>query len=592
MGEAVYTRVTILVTTPEAHRYLYEIGAQRVLIGRGGDCAIGLAGAEVSRHHAELEVSGNALTIRDLASTNGTVVNDAPIGSAAVTFGAGDIVQIGGFILRHATAEDAASAQFDTMPLVRDADASAETVVASVPAHGAETVVRDDTVVSEEERFNAFVPVVVHERERHLTIREHDQVTTRTLPLHTCTIGRGSANDVMLSDPRTSQAHARLLWQEGEHYVEDLSSTNGTHVNGVLVDTPIRLRDGDVIRIGNATLHYAADDLVGGSANSRRRPVVLIPGLGGSELWMGETCLWPNLRRLLKTPELELLEEWLQPLRVGQMVREPAVIPGLARSDSFARVVTYLVEELGYQPDDDFIEFPYDWRADNAASARHLTERLIAWRTGRSDPSEKVTIIAHSMGGLVARAALNDPVVADACERCIFLGTPHQGSVSALAAVLEGSSALSLRLAFGKVTNLALQLDAFYQLVPTYPCATFEDGQAFSPFEERSWLPASRWSKLDDAARFHESLDRTAASPQTTCIFGYGQKTLEKLVVARDGDRLFRKEEIHTDSGDGIVAERSAVLSAAEIHPIDQHHGALFSDPDVLRRIRYELIER
>jgi len=70
--------------------------------------------------------------------------------------------------------------------------------------------------------------------------------------------------------------------------------------------------------------------------------------------------------------------------------------------------------------------FPYDWRVDNNLTAELLKEkiRLVKEITGAS----KVDIIAHSMGGLVARSYVESSDYQNDIDQVIFLGTPHKGS--------------------------------------------------------------------------------------------------------------------------------------------------------------------
>ncbi|MFH1583327.1 MAG: alpha/beta fold hydrolase, partial [Candidatus Falkowbacteria bacterium] len=70
--------------------------------------------------------------------------------------------------------------------------------------------------------------------------------------------------------------------------------------------------------------------------------------------------------------------------------------------------------------------FPYDWRVDNNITADLLKAKinLVKEITGR----DKVDIIAHSMGGLVARSYVEGDDYQNDIDQIIFLGTPHQGS--------------------------------------------------------------------------------------------------------------------------------------------------------------------
>jgi hypothetical protein len=65
------------------------------------------------------------------------------------------------------------------------------------------------------------------------------------------TVGRGAGCAIVLGeDTYVSQLHARLFQQNGEGYIEDLGSTNGTYVNGKLISGATRLRRGDQVQVG------------------------------------------------------------------------------------------------------------------------------------------------------------------------------------------------------------------------------------------------------------------------------------------------------------------------------------------------------
>jgi hypothetical protein len=61
------------------------------------------------------------------------------------------------------------------------------------------------------------------------------------------TIGRESNNDIVISEVEISRKHARLLRQPGGYLIEDLGSTNGTHVNGERLIGPHSLQVGEEI---------------------------------------------------------------------------------------------------------------------------------------------------------------------------------------------------------------------------------------------------------------------------------------------------------------------------------------------------------
>lgn len=69
------------------------------------------------------------------------------------------------------------------------------------------------------------------------------------------TVGRAGGCGVLLADDTfVSQLHARLFRREGDLYVEDLGSTNGTYLNKKKVGAPVLVRKGDKIQFGRTTM--------------------------------------------------------------------------------------------------------------------------------------------------------------------------------------------------------------------------------------------------------------------------------------------------------------------------------------------------
>lgn len=76
------------------------------------------------------------------------------------------------------------------------------------------------------------------------------------------TIGRGADCELRIDDNLASRAHARLESAAGGqlYCINDLGSTNGTFVNGQIVEDPYVLRDGDKIRVGRHVFKFALLD--------------------------------------------------------------------------------------------------------------------------------------------------------------------------------------------------------------------------------------------------------------------------------------------------------------------------------------------
>jgi pSer/pThr/pTyr-binding forkhead associated (FHA) protein/tetratricopeptide (TPR) repeat protein len=82
---------------------------------------------------------------------------------------------------------------------------------------------------------------------------EDDEGKTVVVPLirDEITIGRQEGNTIRLSEQNVSRRHARLVRRQGALLLEDLSSYNGTKLNGAVLSASAPLKDGDVILIGD-----------------------------------------------------------------------------------------------------------------------------------------------------------------------------------------------------------------------------------------------------------------------------------------------------------------------------------------------------
>jgi len=69
------------------------------------------------------------------------------------------------------------------------------------------------------------------------------------------TVGRAGGCGVLLdADTFVSQIHARVFRRDGDLFVEDLGSTNGTYLNKKKVSAPVVMRKGDRVQFGRTTL--------------------------------------------------------------------------------------------------------------------------------------------------------------------------------------------------------------------------------------------------------------------------------------------------------------------------------------------------
>lgn len=139
--------------------------------------------------------------------------------------------------------------------------------------------------------------------------------------------------------------------------------------------------------------------LLGLSAQAATDGIVIVPGFAGS--WnlkvFGDISNNP-------TPDLT---NWSFP-------------PGAHEYDA---LITTLKDAVG--ADNVTVAF-YDWRRPIPEIAENYIKPAIEQAAARS-PTGKVDVVAHSMGGLVARAFIQGDDYADEVEQFITLGTPHYG---------------------------------------------------------------------------------------------------------------------------------------------------------------------
>ena len=156
--------------------------------------------------------------------------------------------------------------------------------------------------------------------------------------------------------------------------------------------------------------------------------------------------------------------------------------------------------------------FAYDWRQDNVQSARELHALIEQVQHDYADPALRVDLVAHSMGGLIARYYLRfgtrdvldgslQQVTMDGSahvRKLVLLGTPNLGSISSLHAFLSGEPVGLRRI--GPAT-LATMPSA-YQLFP-HPLVNWLVDAEGRPhyddlFEVETWA-RHRWSIFDPA---------------------------------------------------------------------------------------------
>jgi pSer/pThr/pTyr-binding forkhead associated (FHA) protein len=104
----------------------------------------------------------------------------------------------------------------------------------------------------------AIVTTETNRPHAHLVVLDCEPDTLAvgsTFPLQPVTsIGRSPANTIPIHDTYTSGHHSLLAWREGQWWLEDQGSRNGTLLNDARISTPTIVNTGDIIGIGQTRL--------------------------------------------------------------------------------------------------------------------------------------------------------------------------------------------------------------------------------------------------------------------------------------------------------------------------------------------------
>lgn len=345
-----------------------------------------------------------------------------------------------------------------------------------------------------------------------------------------------------------------------------------------------------------------------------KRPVIVIPGILGSNIINRRTgeVVWPSAFRsdvdglsLPTTADLPNNRDDLVASRIVEAARLAKIAPEVYVYHHLLRALEdyggYREGDWANPPEggdqDTFYVFAYDWRRDNVESARLLVKHIEALKLKLGRPDLRFNIVAHSMGGLVARYAAmygdrdlppegTAPSLnwagAEFVNKIFMFGTPNAGSTEAFAVLLEGYSVTEgLRRRVHLLNKLSredvMTAPSIYQLLPHAGAVRFLDRDLrplsvdlYDPVVWRRYgwsaandpefrasyergaargleAPTTRGTLADldayfdavltRARRFHEALDAQGAVEAPVKLFAFGgdcEETLSAPVIMQD----------------------------------------------------------
>ncbi|MES2101642.1 MAG: CHAT domain-containing protein [Pseudomonadota bacterium] len=327
-----------------------------------------------------------------------------------------------------------------------------------------------------------------------------------------------------------------------------------------------------------------------------RPAVIVLPGILGSNLKLDGKRIWLGFRFVNGLKKLA----W-DPATAARV--EPDGPIGLSYDD--------LIERLA--DTHEVIPFAYDWRRPIEDEARRLAVEIDARLAERSASQQPVRILAHSMGGLVARTLrLEKPdtwkrMMARDGARLLMLGTPNGGSWAPMQTLSGddtfGNALVAVGSLFdnGGVRRMMAAMPGFLQLQAGLldPALGLDKEATWSKLAaddmaalvDRSvWHDEGRqktiyeWfappqAVLDQAVALRRRLDAQVADLGTDAqkmllVIGHAEFTPAGYTVGVDGLEYLNAP----DDGDGRVPLASALLPGVRTWKLDAEHGKL---PDV-----------
>jgi pimeloyl-ACP methyl ester carboxylesterase len=318
------------------------------------------------------------------------------------------------------------------------------------------------------------------------------------------------------------------------------------------------------------------------------KPVVfVIPGIMGSELQVGDDHVW------LDVPDLIF----------GGFKQLHIEAANVRATQVFARYYGDLIQFLAQTHK--VLPFPYDWRLAVEKEADRLAQDLwIEYGAARQN-NKPVRIVAHSMGGLVARAmiARHESLWREICSipgaRLVMLGTPNGGS-HCITELLVGQSSTLRMLALLDITlsneELLAIISRFPGVLAMLPKDHREDyfsAQTWKDYHDKAggaWvLPGE--ADLAVARELRQLLDNSSLDPSIAVyVAGSANVTPAEMYL----DRTKGKPGIRflaTTRGDGRVTWDSGIPVGVPTWYMNAEHGDLAAREDAFPALQ-ELLEQ
>ena len=322
--------------------------------------------------------------------------------------------------------------------------------------------------------------------------------------------------------------------------------------------------------------------------------VVFLHGITGSDLAVVDAKgdvdgIWVNAPRLILGRIAQLRLD-----ATGNKEADPTctVRPTGINKKYYAKAVLSLRARWNVEP------YAYDWRKDVDVASDGLAELI-----KEKFPKQPVHLVAHSMGGLVARNFIRrQPKLWDEMQgtdliaggRLIMLGTPNYGSY-AIPPVFTGSdqmmdllATLDLRHNMAELLDITNTFLGSYMLLPA-PSKLSSTLQGI--YQRETWGSAPNISQAHLSRTYQFFQDLEAGPPtidprRMAYVAGCRRATFTGMTIVAPGEFEYRLSY----DGDGRVPHDLGLLKDVTTYFVDEVHGDLARNEEVLRAVD-ELLE-
>lgn len=233
--------------------------------------------------------------------------------------------------------------------------------------------------------------------------------------------------------------------------------------------------------LGNG--EYIYFDAIGENPISDKIPVLIVPGITGTDLIQGSNLLWADLPKMILSPS----DDFMDVLQFNSNLT--SLNSDLISGEIFGKkTVNLIVGELsvfdytfglrqdlisqGYAEGENLFTFPYDWRygvsgeyGDGKTNSDLLGQKIqdILAQTGAS----QIDVVAHSMGGLVVKKYAVEHPTNNYIRRAVFVGVPSTGAPNSVKALLQGDNLGVPGLNDAEIKKISENMPAIYDLLPS-----------------------------------------------------------------------------------------------------------------------------